>query len=577
MSVEMTNQSGTLEVASAQPQSWRDLFDWRPKCSAPLLSLLVSGYLLLVLNLSFWQHVTNIAETSGGWGASLYLSLFVLLLGLFNLLLMLCSFGYFYKPVLIAMLLTAASSAYFMDSYGVMIDRTMILNMLETDQTEVLDLISFKMLFYWLVLGGLPAWLVFKTELASYRWLGALLRHVAAFFISGLLIVLTILLSYQDFASLFRNNRELRYLINPFSSIYATVTLSKQMLVTQTPTELKTIAADAKRVSTAVLANRPKVTVLVVGETARAENFSLDGYRRLTNPMLADQQNLFYASMKACGTSTAVSVPCMFSLLTQQDYSAGEAKSQQNLLDVLIRTGIDVYWRNNNSGCKGVCQRVPTEDLRALALPEVCEREHCYDAVLLHQLPEMIEAATDDLVLVLHMNGSHGPAYYKRYPKSFERFTPVCETNQLQNCSAEQIKNTYDNSILYTDFVIAELIDLLRSYQDRFDTSMLYLSDHGESLGENNIFLHGTPYMFAPEQQTRVPMLLWLSDSFQQNQQVSLDCIANQNLQSLSQDYLFHTLLSLMSVSTGVYQPQLDLLNGCRTPVYAESREANHG
>jgi len=305
-----------------------------------------------------------------------------------------------------------------------------------------------------------------------------------------------------------------------------------------------------------------------VGESARAENFGILGYGRDTTPQLDQEAGLIaFTDVHSCGTETAVSVPCMFSNMGRKDYDASKAKNEEGLLDVLKHAGLDVIWRDNQSGCKGTCDRVTLEDVSNFKDPVLCANSECRDEILLQGLQHFIDTLDKDTVLVLHQMGSHGPEYFKRYPKEYERFTPVCESNALNNCSRESIVNGYDNTLVYTDHVLSTLIDLLRNNQEKVDTAMLYLSDHGESLGEYNLYLHGTPYMLAPDQQKHVAMLAWFSDSYQKAFSVDTHCLQLSREKPLSQDNLFHSMLGLLEVNSKVYNPDLDLFAGCRGAV----------
>lgn len=188
----------------------------------------------------------------------------------------------------------------------------------------------------------------------------------------------------------------------------------------------------------------------------------------------------------------------------------------------------------------------------------------CHDEILLQDLQGFVDKLDQDTVLVLHQMGSHGPDYFKRYPKEFEQFSPVCNSNALNDCSRESIINGYDNTLVYTDHVLASLIDLLRRNQGKLDSAMVYLSDHGESLGEYNLYLHGTPYLMAPDQQKHVAMLAWFSDSYQQAFALDADCLRAEREQPLSQDNLFHSMLGLLEVRTRAYNPALDMFAACR-------------
>jgi lipid A ethanolaminephosphotransferase len=360
----------------------------------------------------------------------------------------------------------------------------------------------------------------------------------------------------------------------PFSYLDAT---RKYLRKSGKPAVIAPIGVDAVKGPMRVGRARPTVTVIVVGETARAMNFSLNGYARETNPRLVHEEGLVnFTDVSSCGTATAVSVPCMFSMFGRADYSDARARSQEGLLDVLKHAGFDVLWRDNNSGCKGTCDRVRYEDVsHPVDGDPLCEGDECHDERLLRGLPGMIREAHGDLVIVLHQMGNHGPAYWKRYPHAFAKWGPVCATPDLSKCSTEEIVAAYDNAILYTDYVLSSAIDVLReaAADGQADTAFLYVSDHGESLGEKNLYLHGTPYFMAPSEQTHVPMMLWMSEGFRSRFGIDAKCLAARSHEPLSHDNLFHSVLGMLGVSTAIYDPGRDLLHACRRhaqPVEAE-------
>jgi lipid A ethanolaminephosphotransferase len=368
-------------------------------------------------------------------------------------------------------------------------------------------------------------------------------------------------LQYKAFALIGRQNAELRLFVNPTSPVYAAW---RYWAKRSRPKVVAPIAEDARRVVNAA-GGRPLLVVLVVGETARAASFSLGGYARETNPLLARLPVVYFGDVTSCGTDTATSLPCMFSPFGRERYSDRKAKSHESLLDVLQRTGVSVLWRDNNSGCKGTCDRVPAQMGSTLRHPVFCGEHGCFDEVLLEGLPAWIDALRGDAFLVLHQQGSHGPAYHRRSPEPWKRFLPECAAAAVESCSREEIVNAYDNTILYTDFVLARLVELLERKARRFDVAMLYVSDHGESLGENGLYLHGLPWMLAPETQTHVPMLAWLSDGFAAARHVDRTCLAARRHDSLSHDHLFHSVLGLFDVHTELYAAELDLFATCRS------------
>jgi lipid A ethanolaminephosphotransferase len=531
------------------------------------VTLVASAFLLVGFNLVLWQHLSTITASSDGHGVLLCLAFGVMVFCAFNLVLTLLAFRPLLKPVLMTLFLISAGVAYFMDQYGVLIDAGMLRNFAETNATEVRDLLSFKLFAYLLLLGVLPAWLLLKTPINYRRWPTELLSKLIVAMVTAAVLGGVALINYQGLASLFRNHHELHLMLVPSNYIGASIGYVREQ-VASAKQPFIALGEDASRNPAWQTHSRKSLTVLVVGESARAENFGILGYNRDTTPQLDKEAGLIaFTDVHSCGTETAVSVPCMFSNMGRKNYDASTAKNEEGLLDVLKRAGLDVIWRDNQSGCKGTCDRVTVQDVSNLKDPTLCANSECRDEILLQGLQHFIDILDKDTVLVLHQMGSHGPEYFKRYPKEYEHFTPVCESNALNNCSRESIVNGYDNTLVYTDHVLSTLIDLLRANQDKVDTAMLYLSDHGESLGEYNLFLHGTPYMLAPEQQKHVAMLAWFSDSYQKSFAVDTHCLQLSRDKPLSQDNLFHSMLGLLEVNSKVYNQDLDMFAGCRSAV----------
>jgi lipid A ethanolaminephosphotransferase len=530
------------------------------------VTLITSAFLLFGFNFVLWQHLFEITAADGK-GIVLRVAFGVMIFAAFNIILTLLAFRHVLKPILTLLFLISAGVAYFMSQYGVLIDIGMLRNFAQTNATEVRDLLSLKLLAYIVFLGVLPSWLLWKTPINYRRWYRELLSKVLVGTASAALIGGVALINYQGLSSLFRNHHELRLMVVPSNYIGASASYLREQVKSAGQPFVK-VGEDAERNPSWQVHGRKSLTVLVVGESARAENFGILGYDRDTTPKLDKEPGLIaFTDVKSCGTETAVSVPCMFSNMGRKDYNASKAKNEEGLLDVLKRAGLDVIWRDNQSGCKGTCDRVTLDDVSNLKDPMLCANSECRDEILLQGLQHFIDTLDKDTVLVLHQMGSHGPEYFKRYPKEFERFTPVCKSNALNNCSRESIVNGYDNTLVYTDHVLSTLIDLLRSNQDKVDTAMLYLSDHGESLGEYNLFLHGTPYMLAPEQQKHVAMLAWFSDSYQKSFSVDTHCLQMSRDKPLSQDNLFHSMLGLLEVNSTVYNQDLDMFAGCRGAV----------
>jgi lipid A ethanolaminephosphotransferase len=247
----------------------------------------------------------------------------------------------------------------------------------------------------------------------------------------------------------------------------------------------------------------------------------------------------------------------MFSMYDRSDYDDEKGVTKENLLDVLTHAGIHVLWRDNNSDSKGVALRVQYEDYKSPTTNPDCDDVECRDDGMLSGLQDYINAQQGDILIVLHQMGNHGPAYYKRYPKSFEKFTPACETNQLEECSEDEINNAYDNAILYTDYFLNKVISLLKQNSKDFETALVYMSDHGESLGESGVYLHGLPYFMAPDAQTNVASIIWFGDNYDE---LDVDSIRRKSDREYSHDNLFHTILGLMEVRTKLYKRDMDII-----------------
>ncbi|MFN3586275.1 MAG: phosphoethanolamine transferase, partial [Moraxellaceae bacterium] len=368
---------------------------------------------------------------------------------------------------------------------------------------------------------------------------------------------------YQGLSSLARNHKELRHYLYPNNLIGGFMAYGKSS--TPLASDVVKVGADISKGSSWQAKEKPVLLVLVIGETARAENFSLYGYARKTNPDLEKINDLIVLQdVQSCGTETAVSLPCMLSVLGRADYSLAKAAQQENLLDMVHRAGIQVHWIDNQSGCKNTCVRVETESTASADDPTLCRGGECHDEILVKRLQAFLASNRGDAMVVLHQMGSHGPAYYKRYPDNFAVFAPTCRTSLLDKCTSEEIVNAYDNTIRYTDHVLASIIDTLKRHQQDYATAMIYMSDHGESLGEYGLYLHGAPYVLAPSQQTRVPALLWLSSDIERQRRIDSRCLAQQRNKPYSHDNLVHSVLGLMDLHSTVYQIAQDIFAACR-------------
>ncbi|MDR2549070.1 MAG: phosphoethanolamine--lipid A transferase [Desulfobulbus sp.] len=530
------------------------------KISQTTLHLAASILLVALYNTTFFRHVLAVYPPTAD-NALFLASLAIGLVAVLMLLLTVIGWQRTTKPVLSVLLVLAAAIAYFTDDYNVVIDHTMIANIVQTNAREAYDLFSVKLLVYLLLLGIVPAGGVWWLRLAPASWEKELLTKAKVTVVCVAAVFGLLFLSSDFFFSFFRAHEALRYYTNPTYSLYSLGKYLKKNYAA-TRAAVRPIGTDARIPATT---GGRKLVILVVGEAARADRFSLNGYARPTNPLLQQEQVVSFANMYSSGTATAFSVPCMFSPYPREQCNEQKAVATENLLDVLQRAGVHVLWRENNSDSKGVALRVPYQDFRRPGLNPMCEGE-CRDEGMLAGLQEYIDAQKQgDIAIVLHQMGNHGPAYYKRYPSGFDRFTPVCATNQLNECTTEEVGNAYDNAILYTDAFLAKTIALLKKNDQRFETAMIYMSDHGESLGEYGLYLHGLPYAMAPDSQKHVASIFWFDDRFGIDRQA----LQAKAAERLSHDNLFHTVLGLFAVQTSVYDPSLDITNNVlahRTP-----------
>ena len=534
---------------------------WHPNWIVVIGSL----WLASIGNIALWLQVHQLPEVNGLRGFAFAMGFGVIIIATLTLILSFLNWRWLLKPTLTVFFLSAASGGYFMMSYHIVIDSTMITNVLQTDTHEALDLLNWRMLISLVLLGILPCWVLWKTPVKTLR----LSQQVVSNTLSGVTAMIVILGSllaiYQDFSSIMRNHTDLRYLVNPLNSYYAIGMVAAKPFQLDKHIFLP-IGQDAK-VAGLKPKEKPTLLLLVLGETARMGNFGVNGYERPTTPELANEDIISLKGVMSCGTSTATSVPCMFSHLGKVNFEARK-NNYESLIDVLHHAGLAVIWVDNQSGCKGVCERTPHVLTKELTHPSLCHDGECFDEIMLQQIDERIQALPAErrakgVVIVMHQMGSHGPTYYKRVPDDFKKFKPECTSNALQECSREQVVNSFDNTILYTDHFLGQAIQWLKKSEATSATALLYVSDHGESLGENNLYLHGLPYRIAPDVQKRVPWITWWSSTFENQSGLSWRCLKNKTETAFTHDNYFHSVLGLMKVSSEVYQDKLDLHADC--------------
>jgi lipid A ethanolaminephosphotransferase len=538
---------------------------WTARLALPsdaALALAASLAWALLYNLQFWHQAISAMWHPTPRAMLFLVSLFVVVVCLQALLLALVPTRLGMRIAASALFVVAALGSYFANAYGAVMNQEMMRNVLQTDAAEVGGLLNFDLLAHVLVLGVIPTVLVWRIALPSSAWRVRLRQRLV--FIGSVLALCAIALfaCSANYAVFFREHKPVRYALSPAAPVVGLAGLLSGQERRDPRTPLIDVSGNVQR--TAAPARKPLVLFLVVGETARAANFQLGGYDRPTNPRLQNTSDLVYFDhATSCGTSTAISVPCMFSHLPRAQFDVERADRYTNLLDALVKANYAVEWRDNNAGCKGVCARVVTVAYSGESDPVHCPNSYCYDEVMLRDLGARLATLEQDSVVIFHAIGSHGPAYAERYPPQFEVFKPACRSNELQRCSKEQIVNAYDNSIAYTDYLLSRQIGLLQVNDDRLDSVLLYASDHGESLGEQGIYLHGMPYGFAPRVQKEVPMLLWASPGYLERTGLNMGCLRARSHAAVSHDNLYHTVLGALGVRDAIYDPAMDLLAPC--------------
>jgi lipid A ethanolaminephosphotransferase len=521
---------------------------------------LMAAYFALVLNQPVVDKIFSLSATvPNAWFPY---TAPLLLLCAFMIIFSFLAVPYLIKPIMIILTLTSAGALYAAKHYHVLFDEGMIENVFKTNTAEASFYLSASSVTFLIIYGLIPSFVIAGARF-NYRasWGKEIASRIGVVILGVVGIGLIALTSYKDYASVGRNNDYLNRMIIP-SHVYNTYKyVSKNYFVT--PLEYIELGHDAKLM--AASNGKPTLMIFVLGETARGMNFHQNGYQRETNPYTKDLGLISFQDVSSCGTYTALSVPCMFSNMTRQKYNKARANAQDNVLDIIAKTGVKTLWIDNDGGDKGVAKRTKLINIDGAKQNENCDGSTCYDVEMFADAQHFIDQDNDSKFIVLHSIGSHGPTYWQRYPDGNVSFKPACNRSDIENCSDEEIINVYDNTLVYTDLILAKLIEKLEGYAADYNVAMLYVSDHGESLGENGVYLHGTPYAIAPQEQTIVPWLMWLPSQYAEQKQIDLNCIEQKaHNQSISHDNLFHTLLGLYGIDSTEKDQSLDLTASCK-------------
>lgn len=533
----------------------------KKQVNSTVFGLLMALYFILFLNMTIFRHIYKILQDTQDVTIWFVISIFFLFLAVFNFVLVFCTIKYIEKPLFVILILVSSLVNYAMYHYGIIFDHHMITNIFETNVHEASSYWNGTFFSWFLLTGIIPAFIVSQLQITHHGFLKDVGTKIISIIVSlGVLGVLAFFY-FPDYAAIGRNNSILRKEIVPYYYVSSTIKYVKNTYFAK-KVAYEEVGVDAVKIAE----EKPNLLIFLVGETARAQNYQLNGYERDTNHFSKDIKNIVsFKDAQSCGTATAVSVPCMFSLLGKKGYSRSKFENQDNITDIIKRAGVDISWVNNNDGCKGVCRNIKTTDVD-FSNAKYCKKGVCKDDIALPMIDDILSnLGTKDTALFFHLMGSHGPTYYRRYWGDHKRFAPDCPRSDIQNCTNEELVNTYDNTIVFTDYVMSEIIKKIEPYQDKYNPVLIYVSDHGESLGENGIYLHGMPYNLAPEQQIKVPFIVWMPDEVLKRKKIDIDCLKRDAAnKKISHDNISHTLLGVLNIQTEVYNKELDILGSCK-------------
>ncbi len=448
--------------------------------------------------------------------------------------------------------------------YKTLFNHTMFLNIVQTDVGESMGYLSFSVVIWIVFFCLIPSFFVIKTIIIHPSFFKDILYKILSIIVSFVVIAIIAFFFANQYIFTGRNTLEIKHMIMPTCYLNSIGKYIHEK--TRIPPEYKKLGLDSKQVDE----NQKNFVVLIIGETARSMNYELNGYSRSTNTFTKDLGVISFKDVTSCDTCTIESVPCMFSFLGQKNFSRSKAQYQDNVLDVLKRAGVNVLWLENDGGCKGVCDRIDHFDVHDIVInkSKFCSLGACKDEIFLEDLDAKIDALqkkgiANNNLLIMHIIGSHGPSYHERFFEKDAKFHPYCKRNDVQHCTQEELYNVYDNTILYTDYVMSNVIKSLKKRND-LNTALIYLSDHGESLGEKGLYLHGIPFSIAPMEQKKVPMIFWLSDNITKSKKYDKNCLIKKAEEmSFSHDNLPHILLGISNVQTSLYKSELDVLDSC--------------
>ncbi|OEF25517.1 phosphoethanolamine transferase [Vibrio rumoiensis] len=532
----------------------------RPTIKVTTFIVLLSLYYGFVLNYPIVSKIFSLSsDIPDVWFPyTAPLVLFCAFIVVFTLL----AVPYLMKPFMVILTLSSAVALYAELTYHILFDVSMIENVVGTNTSEISFYLNLRSFLYILVFGISPSLLIcwVKVEFRETLW-----KEISSRIILVLLALVSVSLiavtSYKDYAAVGRNNSYLNKMIIP-GHAYNTYQYIQKNYLTK-PLPYVSLGDDAKLAPSKN--KKPTLVIFVLGETARSMNFEDNGYHRDTQPYTKKLGLVSFNHVSSCGTYTALSVPCMFSNMERIHYNKAKANAQDNALDIIAKSGVETLWVDNDGGDKGVAKRTKLIKIDPKEDSTLCNGETCFDEVMLKHTNKFIQSNNKDKLIVLHSIGSHGPTYFQRFPAEKAKFAPWCNSKDIEQCTDQEITNVYDNTLVYTDYFLSQVVKTLQQYSGQYNVAMMYMSDHGESLGENGMYLHGTPYALAPKEQKMVPWMMWVPQQYATQKHIDVDCLKREAQKThYSQDNFFHSLIGFYGVDTQEKQTQMDVFSTCQ-------------
>ncbi len=493
-------------------------------------ALILSVLNFLFFHLPFFKFVFQNIDYRSFNGVLLVISLVILMViaNAFAFYLFLYISRYLGKFLLVITFIISSISMYFINSYSVIIDESMIGNVLNTNYSESSSFFSFKLVLYVLFFGILPSIYIIRAKIIRVTFK----KFITTISLTLVFMLVMVFANASNWLWIDKNSKTLGGLAMPWSY---SVNLSLYYIHQNQRNATETLLPNAT-----IKDNQKSVIVLVIGESARKQNFSLYGYPKNTNPLLSKISNVYHFDATSCATYTTAGVKGILSYQNSDELT-------EILPNYLHRNDVEVIWRTSNTGEPPI--HIKNYENRETLMPN-CKGDGCnYDEILLSGLKEEILASKKNKILVvLHTSTSHGPTYSKKYPAQFEVFKPVCNSVELGKCSQTELINAYDNTIVYTDYILAKLIGDLQQLND-YHSAMIFVSDHGESLGEKNLYMHGLPLSIAPKEQFEIPFIVWTSENSKQMKPNTI----------LTQFNVFHSVLNFLNIQSPIYDEKMNI------------------